>query len=52
VRRQFKKGRRGGQIRDIGTHGGGGGRNARIRADILTRPERTMAKFRIIIAGR
>jgi hypothetical protein len=52
VRRQFWQGRRGEQIRDIGIRGGGGGRNATTRADILTRPERTTAKFRIIIARR
>ncbi len=39
-------------MRDIGTHGRGGGRNVRTRVDILTKPERTMAKFRIIIARR
>jgi hypothetical protein len=52
VRRQFWRHRRGGQIQDIGTRGRGGGRNARMRADILTRPERTTAKFRIIVAKR
>jgi hypothetical protein len=44
--------RRGEQIQDIGTRGGGGGRNARTRADILTRPERTTVKFGIIVARR
>jgi hypothetical protein len=52
MRRQFWQGRRGERIRDIRPAEGGGGRNARTRVDILTRLERSMAKFRIIVARR
>jgi hypothetical protein len=51
-RRQSQQGRRGWKICDIKKSAEGGGRNVRMRTDILTRPERTMARPRIIVARR